>query len=232
MHIPDPHAAQLGGADTGDVGELAHHVVTASHRRLAGLSQRVPEPGEELLGRALGRRYPQPEVTAVMRPVERVDRATRPRNPEPAADLACVTLLQKREVAVEQTQLLPHRRPGTLARPREVPIDLPRRQPPRRHAVVLADLDHRADQPVQRRRSQSRDITCPLVLNQRVEEEAPLIRSGHPRRRATLHRHDVCQPRLNQRTVGGFVVGRDAPARHERHERQRATPGIGHSLAD
>ncbi len=74
MDVADSNPAQLGGANPGDVGELAHHVVTPSDHGLAGLGQRFPPASEEFAYRSVRRWDPKPVVATMLRPVERVDR--------------------------------------------------------------------------------------------------------------------------------------------------------------
>jgi hypothetical protein len=174
VHIPDPHRAQLGRPDPGDVDDFGHDVVAAGDRGLAGLRQRRPPGGEKLPQCLLRGRHPQAELAAVPGPIERVDRRGH-RDPEPAGDLAGVALLEEREVAVDAVGLAPHRQPTPLARTREVPVHLTRGQLPGHHAVVLADLHDRLDQLVQRGRCQPGDVPSPLVFGQRVHKQALLV---------------------------------------------------------
>jgi hypothetical protein len=67
-------------------------------------------------------------------PVERVDRRLH-RDAEPAGDLAAVTLLQEREVAVDVDDLLADGRVLPLPRSREIAVQLPRAQPPSKTVV-------------------------------------------------------------------------------------------------
>src|ERR1019366_6010501 len=165
-------------------------VVAARDRGLAGTAQRLAPAGEELPRRPLRRRHPQPEVTAMTRLVERVDRRL-DAYPVTTRDLAGISLLQESEVAVDHAHLPPPRGGAPLASPRKVQAARGGRRPPRRHAVMLADLDHRLGQPVQRRRRQARRVPGPLILRQGVQEEGLLIAVADLRGLAPLQGHYI-----------------------------------------
>jgi hypothetical protein len=177
---------------------------------------------------ALRRRHPQPEVTAVTRPVERIDGRLHGRSVA-TGDLTGVPLLEKGEVAVDQVHLLPHCGPAALTHPGEVLVDLTRRQPPRRQSVVLTDLQHRLGQPVQRGRRQPCGVPRPLVLGQGVEEEALLVTVTDLGCLAPLQRGDVRQARLKTQVRGELVL---RVAGDRLHDGQQTTPGINHESED
>ncbi|HZD74246.1 MAG TPA: hypothetical protein VE776_10255 [Actinomycetota bacterium] len=162
-------------------------------------------------------------------PVERVDRRGH-RHPEPARDLPGVALLQEGEVAVDPVQLLPQRRAAALARAGEVAVDMPRGQPPWRQPVVLAQLHHRPDQPVQGAGGQPGDVPRPLVLGQRVDEEAVLVAGGDLGGSSALQGDDIGQTRLARQLRGQLApVWLDG---RRGDEGQRTTLGIRHGAAD
>ena len=73
---------------------------------------------------------------------------------------------------------------------------------------MLADLQDRLGQPVQRRRRQAGCITGPLVLGNRVEEEALLVAlAAHDRaavQRGQLHRGSHLGPHPGRAGAGGL----------------------------
>ncbi|CAM5583247.1 hypothetical protein SCALM49S_10332 [Streptomyces californicus] len=225
MDVADLNPAQLGDSYAGDVRHLRHDVVPAGHHRLPGLRQISPPAAEELLHRLSRRRDPQPEVTAVTRPVEWVDRRL-DRGAEPAEDLAGVPLLEEREVAVDPVDLGSDRRVPALAGPGEVAVQLTRGEPPGNHTVEVADLDHRLDDPVQSRRREAGGIPCPLVLGKRLDEERLLVLGGETGLAPTLQRDDVSQPSVQGHWSG--VVRHPSTGR----ERQGASLGIRHGHLD
>lgn len=135
VHVADPHPTELGGTNTGEVGELAHHVVTSSDHRLPGLVQRFPPAAEEFAHGTVRRKYAKSVVAAMPRTVERVDRRLE-RDTEAAGDLAGVSLFQEREVVVDQGHLAAHRRPAAFAHLGEILVDLTRGQLPRPQSVM------------------------------------------------------------------------------------------------
>jgi hypothetical protein len=227
VQVPHPHPAQLRRPDPRDISDLRHRVVAAGHQFLPRAGQRSPPLGEELPQRPPRRRHPQPEITPVRRPVERIDRRLH-RAADPPGDLPAIPLLQEREIAVDPVQLLAHRRPGPLARPGEVPVDMPGSQPPRDQPEVLAHLDHRPCHLVQRRGRQPGHVTRPLVLRQRVREEQRLIVCQPRARTPAPQRQHVGQSGLDVRNSRGRPV-RDG---RRWHDRQYATPRIPHDLRE
>lgn len=163
-----------------------------------------------------------PKSPAVSRPVERVDRRL-DGGAEAAHDLARVPLLEEGEVRVDLVDLSAQCRLCPLAGAREVLVDLPGRQLPGDRAVVLADFEHRLDQPVECRRRQAGRVARPLVLRERIEEEAFLVVRRHAGLAAPLERDDVREPGLDRHRRR---VHRDGRLRHGVYECQHATIGI------
>src|SRR5712691_8457473 len=105
---------------------------------------------------------------------------------------------------------------------------MPRGQPPRGQPVVLANLENRLGQPVQRGRRQARGVPGPLVLSNGVQEEALLIAVADHGVLAPLQREHVSQARLE----GGLLAGIFAPGNERLNQGQHRTPGISHEPAD
>jgi hypothetical protein len=183
--------------------------------------------GEELAHRLLGRRNPQAEIATVPRPVDLIDRRLQC-GAEAPHDLTGIALFEKREVGVDLVEFAAQRGLGPLTRPGEILVDFPRCQPPRRGAVVLADLNNRLGQAVQRSRCQPRRIAGPLVLRQRVDEETLLVLCRQPRLPAPLEGNDVGQPGLDRRS-GSVQLRRRGRRRTD--QRQYTTFGIQHEPA-
>jgi hypothetical protein len=130
------------------------------------------------------------------RPVEHVDGRLDGLT-EAAHDFAGVALFEEREVRVDLVDLAAQSRRGTLPGASEVSVDLTGRELPRHRAVELTDLHHRLDEPIQRRRCQASGIPRPLILRQRVEEEALLVLRRDACLPAPLERDDVREPALD-----------------------------------
>ena len=90
---------------------------------------------------------------------------------------------------------------------------------------MLADLDNRLDQPVQRGLRQPGGVAGPLVLGDGVQEEAFLVARAELGGPAPLQRDDVGQARLAGR--GKRIVMFAAGTGH-RHHGQQTTSGIAH----
>jgi hypothetical protein len=90
---------------------------------------------------------------------------------------------------------------------------------------MLADLDDRLDQPVQRGLRQPGGVAGPLVLGDGVQEEAFLIALADLGGLSPLQRDDIGQARLSGRwhRIAEFAVGTG-----RRHHGQQATTGISH----
>ena len=89
---------------------------------------------------------------------------------------------------------------------------------------MLADLDDRLGESVERGRGQAGSIAGPLILGDRVQEEAVLITIADLCRLAPLQRDHVSQARFEDRAAAGaLVIGGGFL-----NEGQQATPGINH----
>ena len=93
---------------------------------------------------------------------------------------------------------------------------------------MLADLDDRLGQPVQRGRGQSGGIAGPLILGDGVQEETLLVTIADLGRLAPLQRDHVSQARLAARLPRGLLVTGGGHL----DEGQQATPGINHGTGD
>ena len=94
---------------------------------------------------------------------------------------------------------------------------------------MLADLDDRLGQPVQRGRSQSGGIAGPLVLGDGVQEEAFLVAFTDLGSLAPLQRDHVGQVLLTGHESRNVLL---AVGNGQLHHRQHTTPGISHETED
>jgi hypothetical protein len=93
---------------------------------------------------------------------------------------------------------------------------------------MLADLDDRLGESIQRGRGQAGSIAGPLILGDRVQEETVLVTIADLSRLAPLQRDHISQARFEDRLAAGALVTGGGCL----DEGQQGTPGIDHGTGD